>query len=346
MTVKINAYSAEEKRAWNLLLNEMWMKDFYFTNDYYRLSCSEKDQPVLFSYQNSDYKIIVPLIKRIIPDSPYYDATSVYGYAGPLSSHDTVPKDILNDFNEYFIDYMNESAIISVFSRLHPIINNDKYIYKLGEVVPMSQTVYIDLKQNPSEQTGQYRKGIKSDLNRLLKEGFEVFEDKDLYNINSFIDIYNENMLRVNAEPQYYFSSDYFINFFSSDEINAKLYFVRKGKELIAGSVFTFINGIIQYHLSGTKEGFKRYSPGKLIIDYIRQLGIKHDYYYLHLGGGVGSSNDSLFEFKAGFSKSRLDFKVWKYIVNRTIYNELVESNNISEEENYFPLYRAKNKSL
>ena len=68
----------------------------------------------------------------------------------------------------------------------------------------------------------------------------------------------------------------------------------------------------------------------------------------MHLGGGVGSVQDSLFHFKAGFSKIRNDFLTWQFIVQPAVYDLLVNEklrNNLSSSDRdsnsfYFPYIR------
>ncbi len=81
----------------------------------------------------------------------------------------------------------------------------------------------------------------------------------------------------------------------------------------------------------------------------MRQIATKENYTYFNLGGGVGSREDSLFQFKSCFSKNYKDFKVWKYIVNQEVYNELIAKKQKREHANlndaclnFFPSYRCE----
>ncbi len=76
----------------------------------------------------------------------------------------------------------------------------------------------------------------------------------------------------------------------------------------------------------------------------MRIRGNRENYSYLNLGGGVGAKEDSLFYFKSGFSKNTASFKVWKYIVNQLVYDELVQrGKDVGKHEKFvqfFPHYR------
>ncbi|MDR0547048.1 MAG: hypothetical protein LBG77_05635, partial [Dysgonamonadaceae bacterium] len=84
-------------------------------------------------------------------------------------------------------------------------------------------------------------------------------------------------------------------------------------------------------------------SPLKLVLDFARQEGMKRGMKILHLGGGKGGSNDSLFAFKSRFSHRYFQFRVWKYIHNQDVNVLLVRQQSLNHPVNpdYFPLYRS-----
>ena len=99
----------------------------------------------------------------------------------------------------------------------------------------------------------------------------------------------------------------------------------------------------MQYHLAGTSKEFLKDTPMKLLLDEARLIGNEIGLDYLHLGGGVGGSDeDSLFRFKSGFSSYRCQFKTWQYIVEPDAYNILVSQRTKNKDSSFFPLYRSK----
>jgi hypothetical protein len=66
----------------------------------------------------------------------------------------------------------------------------------------------------------------------------------------------------------------------------------------------------------------------------------------LHLGGGVGGAEDSLFHFKAGFSPARGQFYTYRVVVDESknaTLNQAAESVRRVcglESSNFFPGYR------
>ena len=81
----------------------------------------------------------------------------------------------------------------------------------------------------------------------------------------------------------------------------------------------------MHYHLSGTLMDFRPYAPTNLLLYsaalWASERGIKK----LHLGGGVGTE-DSLFNFKKQFNKKgRIPFFIGRTIVDREIYDYLLD---------------------
>ena len=100
---------------------------------------------------------------------------------------------------------------------------------------------------------------------------------------------------------------------------------------------------IIQYHISGTRNDYLNASPIRLLIDEMRLKGTKEGFRYFNLGGGLGNQEDELFRFKSSFSKDFKPFKVWKHIANESVYEKLVQKNNVKNiDSNFFPLYRLE----
>lgn len=327
---------------WSEIINGCKYFDFYHTQSYHLLE--KQNRPVLLVGIHDGITIALPLIIRQIPNSELFDCTSAYGYCGPISNInlEEVPKSIINLFTAELLQFFKENDIVTAFSRLHPIISFGEVFDDFGQIIPINKTVAIDLKISPEEQRKQYRKSNKSELNQLQRKGYEVVEAETDDEINSFIDIYNETMRRVEASNSYFFSQDYFYNFLKNKCFQNKLLLAKKDGVVTAGAIFTVTNTIMQYHLAGTTEAYIKETPMKLILDKARLMGNELGLEFLHLGGGVGGSDeDSLFRFKSGFSDYRCLYQVWRIIVDEKKYQELVEKSKANKNSSFFPLYRS-----
>lgn len=339
----------EDKQEWKDLVTQCNEYDFYHTWDYHMLSKDNGEgEPELFTLVQDESIIALPLLKREIKDKSGavigFDYTSAYGYVGPIFKG-KITDPLLELFKQKFKQYCLDNNIVSVFSRLHPTIEQNELLNQIGNVENTSVTIQIDLTQTLVEQKRHYRKSNKSEINKLRKICTVEWSDNTEEDLNAFIDIYEETMLRVNAHDRYFFDKKYYENLFNATDYKTQLVFAKLDGVRIAAVLFVFCKNIIQYHLAGTRVEHMKLTPMKLLLDELRLYGTEKGYKTMHLGGGLSSSEeDPLYRFKKGFSKIHCQFNTFKYIIDVDRYDQLSEAL-ISDSEklksNYFPLYRA-----
>jgi hypothetical protein len=335
----VEVINVREITKWNEIVQSMHEYDFYHLAEYHRLDTS--GEAFLLYYATGNDAFAFPVIVRNIEGTGYKDITSVYGYAGPLSRTKNPAPEVIRLFQEELKKYFDTNRIISAFARLHPLFEDQASLLEnRGEVSDTNLTVGIDLTLPESEQRKQFTHSLKQALTRAEKEKIIVRKAENDKEIEAFIDIYTENMQRIHANQAYFFSRDYFYNFLKS--IRSFIEIAVLDGKVISGSLCTICNGIIQTHLAATKSEFLGLSPLKSVWNEVRLSGSQNQMQYLHFGGGVGGKNDTLFNFKAHFSKLRFTFKVWKYIHNPEVYNRLVQKKYRGNlpETTFFPLYR------
>ncbi|WP_318544013.1 peptidoglycan bridge formation glycyltransferase FemA/FemB family protein [Marixanthotalea marina] len=332
----------KSKIEWENFLKEVENYDFYHTYDYNLLSKSDNETPILLKYKENDVLIGIPLLLRNIPNTKYKDATCVYGYSGPISKN--VPDGFDNShFKKVLFNYLNEKNIISVFSRLNPFIKNQHLILNnIGLLTNKGQVVNINLLLGLEKQEAQINKRLKTYIN-ASRRSCSVRKASTKIDIQEFRNMYYENMDRVNAKKNYYFKEGYFYDMFNSKAFQSEILLAidNESGTIISGCQFITTNGIVQYHLSGTKNNYLHLNATKLLIDEMRILATQRGNKYFNLGGGLGGrDDDSLFHFKSLFSKDFKNFDLWKLIVNQKVYDELVSQKGILNKSDYFPLYR------
>lgn len=342
-------YIIREKEKWDSIISECDSIDFYHTYDYHQLAMKKGEEPVLICFKEKDTIIALPLLFRNIKNTKYKDATSVYGYPGPITKN--VTKDYDNgSFQEKLRQLFIDQNIISVFSRLNPFVPNQEIcLNELGTIETLGRIVYFDLKKTLENQWAVYHKRLRTYINKYRKI-YTLKKVNTPAELTTFIKLYHENMKRVNATYDYFFDEKYFTYLLHSKDFNTEILLAlyNETNEIAGGAIFIFKDNIIQYHLSGVSEKYLDLSPIKLLIDEMRIRATMSNYSYFNLGGGLGNREDSLFHFKSGFSKDFKPFKVWKYIVDHNVYKDLVHQNQkISpciESDKYFPLYRCGNE--
>ena len=330
------------KEEWGSLINQVDNYDFYSTYDYHALSNSDDHKHILIKYTEGNIVIGLPLVMRKIMNTNFYDATSVYGYAGPISKN--IPENFDNlKFKKELYDFFVDHKIVSVFSRLNPYLpHQDNILKNIGNVKSKGDVVMINLKESLEAQRHQYQKRLKTHINKARTLCY-IRKANSKADIDAFIRLYYENMERVDAKKSYFFSENYFYKFTHLDncKIEILLAVLNETNEIISGAMFVKTKGIIQYHLSGTKAEYLEVPALKLLIDEMRIKGTKENYNVFNLGGGLNSKDDSLLRFKKSFSKSLKKFSVWQYIVNENMYNELKNSVETIDND-FFPEYRSR----
>ncbi|MBC7746054.1 MAG: GNAT family N-acetyltransferase [Flavobacterium sp.] len=337
--------TVHEKDLWNHYVHSCKMYDFYHT--WYYHSLDKSGEPILFVFQREETFIVFPLIKRLIEGTSFSDFTSVYGYAGPISNVDfeTMSQAVMEDFKLAFLLFLKDGQNVSVFCRLHPIINHDLLVTKFGSMVNSGKTIAINLISTIEEQRSKYRRQFRSKIRQLREKGYYLKQADTTAEISEFTKIYNENMARVKADSYYHFDENYFVKMLNSDDFKSSVLLLYVGDQITCGAYVTFSNNIMQFHLAATNNNFLHEGPMKLLIDEATLIGRNNNMAYLHLGGGVGGKEDSLFDFKAGFSDLILNFNTWRFIANNTVYDELVlkKKNAGNNKSDFFPLYRDSN---
>ena len=324
----------EQRAQWMDVSKQSFQCDFYHLPAYHTLAEeAEEGLANLFLFQEDDDFVALPLLLRPIRTTPchahsdedWWDATSVYGYAGPIGSRPDIPQAVLQNFWRALRQELLERRIVSAFSRLHPLIPQQGLLAGLGECVPTGQTVSIDLTLPLEVQRSRYRQNHNRDINRLIRKGVTCVRDQHGAYLDEFADIYYENMRRVGASNAYFFAPTYFERFVTLLGSTAQLFVCLMKTKVMCAGLFTLHNGIAQYHLGGTREKYRELSPLKMLLDTVRLWAHECGARFFHLGGGVGAQKDSLFHFKAGFSEQRHDFAVWRWVLFPDVYEQMCQ---------------------
>lgn len=331
----------QQPSEWTARIQAAQSYDFYHTWYYHTLE--KNGEPLLFVYEEEDVFIALPLLKREINNSGFFDLTSVYGYSGPVSNvkFTALNTQLLENFKNSFLSFLKSGQFVSVFSRLNPFIDHKVLIEKIGGLSDNGKTVYMDLSIPIEEQRAGYEKRLARQIRTLRKMQYRIKEASSEEEIQLFTQMYTDNMLRLGASKRYFFDEAYFTQLLRENGEDCKLIVIYNGEEMICGALIMCAGNIIRNHLSATAHAYVPFSPSKLLTDEISVIGRQLGKQYFHLGGGLEGKEDSLFKFKASFSPLLLDDNTWRFVFDPQVYNHLVKENNNHSNQNYFPLYRA-----
>jgi hypothetical protein len=343
---------------WDDAVEACAQADFYHLYGFHAVARGRGEgEPVLLAWDDGQVRLVLPLLLRPIRGVPgleetageAQDATSVYGYAGPLSSARELPENSLKAWRVAMSDWAKHHCIVSVFSRLHPLWDGGALLAGLGEVVEHGTTVSLDLTLPLAAQCAKYRSTLRYDVRKLRRLGYTVLRDGPFAHVGEFAQIYLETMRRVGSSSYYLFDRGYFEELLRQVSGVFQLFVVLHEGAIVSAGLFSLYRGIVQFHLSGTRGAYLRASPAKLLLDEVRLWAAAAGARVFHLGGGLGGQADSLFDFKAGFSDRRHGFSLWKWMVDQgkadalttARLHWLAKQGRTPAAGAFFPAYRA-----
>jgi carbamoyl-phosphate synthase large subunit len=349
----IQILRTRDAAEWHAVLSKTRQHDFHHLPQYHRMA-EQLGQGTarFFVYSENGYTIALPLLLRPVdPNEPdgWQDATSVYGYAGPVASHEVPPDSLVENFQSALRDELSRARVVSVFSRLHPLIAQQEMLAGLGECVENGQTISIDLTLPDDEQRAQYNKSCRTSLRKLRAAGFVCVNDHEKRYLQEFVEVYLETMRRAGAQSSYFFDRSYFEMLTRELGEVSHLFVVLKDGDVAAATICTNCAGIVQDHLGGTRDAFLKFSPDRLVVDTERSWAKESGARVFHLGGGVNAQQDSVFQYKAGFSHRRHIFRTWRCTIEPNVYQELCAKTGRNARTDgasggaaqFFPTYRS-----
>ena len=317
--------------------------DFYHLPEYVAL-CAEQEggEPTAVLASEGGRAMLLPLILRPIPGGAT-DATSPYGYPGPLVSENG-SGDFVRNALMGCADLMRAKGATSLFVRTHPLLG-PALPDGVGTVIEGGDTVSIDLRQPSEELWRQTMSGHRSQINRAIRSGRVARFDTDWSAFEDFKDLYRRTMQRVSADSYYFFDDGYFGRLRTALGDRLQLCVVTADDTVAAAALFVETCGIVQFHLAGSDPAFASEGLTKLMLHHVRSWAKERGDVVLHLGGGLGGPDDSLLKFKAGFSPLRHRYRTLRMVLDQDEYDRLVrrrsESGALAVRPGFFPAYRA-----
>jgi hypothetical protein len=283
------------------------------------------------------------------------DATSVYGYTGPTGIGLEDP-DFRNRAWVALKGVWADQGLVALFTRFHPLLGNERHCAGLtgasavpgGEVLTLGPTVLMDLSHDRETRRMMYPQVLRQEIKRAERAGVRVVEDTGWRHFPEFGELYRGTMQRNTAAQGYMFSDAYLAGLRDALAGCAYLAVAKVGDETAAIMLFTLCGTIAQAHLTGISPQHHALSPLKVLIDGVADICAAHGAAVLHLGAGRGGFEDSLFAFKARFSRLRGSFTVGRWILDADRYAALVADAATDEAEagRYFPTYRAPRQQI
>ncbi|SOB93573.1 acetyltransferase (GNAT) family protein [Ureibacillus xyleni] len=351
----LSIFKINEKEKWNEIVKNFNHYDIYYLSNYVEAFQLHGDgEPLLFYFEHNKMKAINVVMKRDIskdkrftekiPSNTYFDFSTPYGFGGFILEGNITEENINMLDNEY-TSFCQKNGIISEIVRFHPIHNHTDVLQNIYDISTLGKTVTIDV-----ESIEQMRKNLadsnKYKIKKSKKSGVKIYWGWNQDLLDEFMTLYNDTMTNNNATNYYYFEKDFYENILQELKYQAMIFYAEYEKKKIAMAIILYSKDHIHYHFSALDRDYSHLRPMNLLIYEVMCWGNENGFKTFHLGGGLGSKEDSLYEFKRSFNRnSSTVFKLGKKIFSKENYDLLLkircEQIEENRKDNFFPEYRA-----
>ena len=327
--------------------------DVYHRAAYHRLAEEQGEGRAFLAVYGSSARFLAwPYLLRDISSSERHagrtDVTSVYGYAGPVTSSAAGDRRFTRRAWAAICSGWRRQGAISAFARFHPLLASQHLLADDPGVVELGPTVSIDLTIPEEPNVQLYPRVLRQEIAAARRRGLQTARDPSWERLPDFVSLYQLAMRRIGAADRYLYPTGYFERLRDELGERAHLFLTTLSDSTAAAGIFLEHDGMLHAHLTGTDPELRGLSPLKVLLDDVRGWGHRRGSRLLHLGGGRGGLADSLLEFKGRFSPRRHSFAVGRWILDEPAYRRLCAERWQAArlagsvwDPDFFPAYRA-----
>ncbi len=345
---RIEILTTRDKEAWRAALDEIGTYSFYHMPEFHRLAeIRGEGEGIMPVYREDGFIAAFPMLLRDIQihgqSTGMRDATSVAGFAGPIASMAEPPKDIVRRVQSALHEFLHETGVVSVFSRMNPVASRPRLLDGMGVCVERGNSLVIDLTAPLDVQLARYKSERRKKLRRLEETDLTI-DFGGMEHIDDFVRIFSQTMDRTSADHSYRFDRFYIEYLLREMPDVMHIGVCKLDGEVISVVLDGFCGGIVEGYIGGTSTEHRQMSPSTILYDRIRVWGTSIGAKSLHVGGGVGGLKDTVYSYKLSFGANEMPYYTWRYVVDQPAYDKLCReaggtpTDDIHSE--YFPNYR------
>ncbi len=327
--------------------------DIFFSENYGKLcETIQAGTCHVFEHKSKLGSIRHMYIKRRIPitinQTTYYDLITPFRYGGPLilSCGLGQKEELVQEFERKFQQHCLNHSIVSEFVRFHPLVNNASDFQNCYQIRHTRYTLGTDLAKYPNFFKDEFSKSARKSIRRCIRAGltYNIVEGPTC--LNSFKRIYYASLDRNQASAFNYFDDNYFntcLRFFKDNIVLVEA--IYQGK-VVSVSLNLVDKSVIHVHLSGTLTEYLWLSPAYIVKYATAMWGQNRGIGLIHYGGGITNrARDSLYQFKAKFSKNtKFHYYTGQKVWQQQVYQHLCGLNGLGPAGGFFPAYRRSKK--
>lgn len=334
-----SGFRVVDEGEWDACVTRLGASGAYSSAAYHRASAllePEGTRPVLLAFSDEVGDVALPLLLRPLPNGEGWDATSAYGYGGPIGRD--APN--LAAFGAALDEWANEQGVVSTFLRLNPLLDNGRFLPPTAELVDVGLTVGWNLHPGRDLRLGMHGDRLRG-VRRAERAGVSVTVTPRPSNLDNMRALYEATMQRQQAADMYFFPESYWRALAAQDELLVTLLVEAwLGESVVCAQLCLVSDDWLHSHLVGGNEVSRAVNASTACHLAAAEWGQANKLVGFHLGGGLGGREDSpLYVFKQRFDPESQPrrFQIAKLVHNRHRYVQLAGT---ESTEGFFPPWR------
>lgn len=297
------------------------LTDVYFSPAYHELHERNGDgRACCFGVTDGDARLLVPGLRVALGAAAgSADLQSCNGYGGPLASPgaDTA---FLERAWASWREAARQDGIVAALFRLHPLLDNRRWLPADAVVRRERNTVFIDLAAGREAAWQSADARHRNMVSKARRAGATVTWGAEGA-WDDFVALYRPAMARLGAASSLDFSDEYFSGLRTLD---AEVAILADERGPAAGAIFLWSPRFGHYHLAARRTDAPNFATNLVLqaaIDRAADRGLAG----VHLGGATTNDpDDSLFRFKRSIGGRLLDFEVALVVADEPAYRALI----------------------
>jgi len=330
-------------RDWDALLDRLGLDDVYLRRPYLESASSlGQGRPEFLALSDPDGAVVFPCLVREAA-AGLGDVGTPMGYGGPIAVGADPP---VAAFFDGYERWCGENGIVATFVRFHPLLANQRLADGRWHLELIGHSIGWRLEGRSPEDL---LSGMASHHRRLVRRaraaGIGTSVAVRPAELESFVSLYEDTMRRKEASTFYLFPDAYWQLLVSGLGDRLVRFDATSGHELVASMLCLAAQPFLHYHLGCSSERGQSQGANHLLFYEAACWAAGNGFARLHLGGGVGGFEDSLYEFKRRFDPGGASpAYLGKAVHDVDAYLALSGAGTV-DYAGYFPAYRRPSSS-
>jgi hypothetical protein len=327
---------------WDAVMAEHGVDDAYLHRGWHDASVHlevDGTREVLLHVPQSGGSAFLPLLVRPLPGGDGFDATSAYGYGGPVAVGDVD----LDAFGASLDEWARDAGVVATFLRFHPVLGNHRLCPPAATLVELGSTVAWRTEPGPDLMAGMHSHHRRA-ARKAERAGVQVRVTEAPTDLAAFRELYDLTMRRQDAADFYFFGDAYWDALVAGGgggELVLVDAVMADDETPVASLLCVAGGGWLHYHLGASADAARNIGASNACFLAAAQWAQERGIVGFHLGGGVGGGSDSpLFTFKHRYDPASepLPFHVAKLVHDSGRYREIAGTDST---DGFFPPWRA-----